>query len=86
MSRFIGLFYRVQGWPLAWPGQPSVDPPISCLVSFIGTDKIYRLLSTCNKPALAFAAKADIKAGKAAVEGSRLEIGWQKWPAKAAVH
>ena len=34
------------------------DPPISCLVSFIGTDKIYRLLSTCNKAA-AIAAVGD---------------------------
>ena len=32
-----------------------LDPPISCLVSFIGTDKIYRLLSTCNKAATATA-------------------------------
>ena len=35
-----------------------LDPPISCLVSFIGTDKIYRLLSTCNKAA-AIAAVGD---------------------------
>ena len=34
-----------------------VDPPISCLVSFIGTDKIYRLLSTCNKAAASTAAR-----------------------------
>ena len=34
-----------------------LDPPISCLVSFIGTDKIYRLLSTCNKAAASTAAR-----------------------------
>ena len=34
-----------------WPARS----PISCLVSFIGTDKIYRLLSTCNKAATAAA-------------------------------